>query len=188
MNYINKLLFSTDYGFFDEIPKEQIRKLTMINIDHFNWYTTDDFTKAKNHCAAVTSTNLDLYFTKLNYFSKEDVFNEHHSKIKNGPVLSFKNKTKKILSSKGKEIKSKTFNFNKIKHIKESVNNNNISAILLNSSLFSWHWILCVGYIELYNNTDVLIIIDNWYNKIRYYTPNKKSKIISVIKFYEDKN
>lgn len=46
----------------------------MINIEHFNWYTTDDFTKAKNHCAAVTSTNLDLYFTKLNYFSKEKMY------------------------------------------------------------------------------------------------------------------
>lgn len=27
MNYINKLLFTNDYGFFDKISKEQIKKI-----------------------------------------------------------------------------------------------------------------------------------------------------------------
>lgn len=95
---IKKLLYGdNDYGFFKEINVKEIKYINMADIKYYSWMTTDKFIKANNHCAAVTSTNLDIFFTKLNYLYDNDIFDEHYNLIGNGPVLCFANKTKKNL-------------------------------------------------------------------------------------------
>lgn len=182
---IKKILYGdNDYGFFTDINNKEIKKINTADIKYYSWLTTGRFNNANNHCAATTSTNLDIFFTKINYFSDEDIFDEHHKLIGNGPVLWFANKTKKILKNKHIKLKNKTHFFNKINHIKENIDKGNISTLLLSEALFNWHWVICVGYVEMTNNETILIIVDNWHNTTRYYRPNIGSRFISTTSYF----
>lgn len=174
---------NNDYGFFDKIDKSVIKKAKQIDIKYYDWITTNQFRNAKNHCASTTSSNLDIFFSKINYFSKEDLFREHHDRIGNGPVIGFANKTKKILNKKNIQIESKRFYLNKIENIKRIIDEGSPAVLLLSEALFNWHWVICIGYIETFENEIVLLIIDNWNKRLRYYIPGKGSILISVNEF-----
>lgn len=185
---LKKILFGDNmYGFFTIIDQNRIKKINTVDIKYYSWMTTSQFSSAHNHCAATTSTNIDIFYTRLNYFSHNDIFDEHHDWIGDGPVLWFANKTKKILRNKNINLKSRTYFFNKIERIKENIDNGNISTLLLTEALFNWHWVICVGYIEMEDGETVLIIVDNWNISTRYYIPNKGSKFICTTSYRNEK-
>lgn len=179
----NIITGNSKYGFFDAIPSDKIRKINKIDISHYEWLVTSDFKNAKNHCAATTSTNLDIFFNKINYFSKQDIFDIHHSLIGNGPIIGFSKKTKTIIN-KYHNVESNMILIDKVNKIKKAVDNNKISTLLLSEALFNWHWVICVGYIELLDDSVIFIIIDNWNRFTRYYKPNKGSLFVSGNIYY----
>lgn len=164
------------YGFFDDLLqiKSNPIEFNSIPVDEKKLFVTSSYPQAKNHCAAVSSTNIEeaLYGT--------GDFDDHYRAIGNGPVISFARKNKKVLASKGKFVEYKTKFLRKINFIKNSIDENKIVSLLLMANPLDYHWILCTGYIEYEDGTLVLRIIDNWNKRIRYYRPNKGSIILSA--------
>lgn len=187
---------NSDYGFIKNIDKYKIKYTKNLSSNFFDWDVTSKYTKAKNHCAAVTSTNVDKYFcelgkekldkidSKVYYSLKTDTtFNEHYDLIGNGPVLSFAKKTKKILSKKGIDVLYKTKWINKMPLIIDSIENDKLIALLLGSTFKDYHWILCTGFLITIDNTIILKIIDNWNNDFRYYIPTENTLMLCAISF-----
>src|SRR5690554_274478 len=66
---VKKTLFQGDYGFIDikDLPKDTHISRTILLEDN-DWATTGEFTKnTDNHCAAVASTNIALYYAYQGY-------------------------------------------------------------------------------------------------------------------------
>lgn len=184
MSIFNKFFFGdSNYGFFDHLDQDNIKRQSQLDIKHFDWMVTNRFKTAKNHCASTTSTNLDIYFSKLNYLDDQDIFNEHHKIIGNGPVIKFDGNTKKILKNKAVNVESNLIFFNKMAKIKAAIDRGNVCIFLLSEALFNWHWVICVGYQEMKNGDTIFTIIDNWHNFTRYYQPGKGSSLVYAVEF-----
>lgn len=192
----------SDYGFIKNIDKYKIKYSKNLGNEFFDWDITSDHLNAKNHCAAVTSTNVDRYFCNIskcdelnfsvssNDYSLEQVsnFDEHYDLIGNGPILTFAKKTKKILAEKGINVRYKTKWINKLPFIMESIDNNHLVAILLGSNFKDYHWILCTGYLITSENKIILKIIDNWNKNFRYYIPGDSTVMIYTMRFEKINN
>lgn len=170
-----------NFGFFDNIDFNisNVYYSASISLDYANLNVTSMFPFAKNHCAAVTSTNIDKIYTGLSDFD------DHYSLIGNGPVLTFAKKTKSIMSDKGYVIESQTKFIEKIDFIFTSIDFGNICTLLLFDNITNWHWVICTGYIEFIDGSIVLEIFDNWNRRKRYYRPDKGSKIICATSYFE---
>lgn len=182
---IKQILFGkNDYGFTNQMPNKCILEQVFLDTNNIHWAITSDY-DAKNHCGATASTNIERYINdkKSIKLIEENNFPIHYKKIGNGPVISFKRKTKKILKQNKININTKTKFFNKINFIKEELNHKNILSLLLVNAPFNWHWILCTG-ITIFEDGDVILqIVDNWNNSKRYYKPNQKSLFLLSTSF-----
>lgn len=165
------------YGFFGEINhiKKHPIAFKSILVDPSKLNITSNFPEAKKHCASVTSANIE------EILNGNACYPDHYKKIGNGPVISFNRKTKQIMKNLNYENKF----INKLDFIKNSIDQDKLVSLLLMRTPLDWHWILCIGYIEYEDKSIVLRIFDNWSNKIRYYIPNKGSKIISATAYHK---
>lgn len=177
MNLKQFLNSKNSYSFLNGINSFDIKYNNNLNKHFDNWTITSNYPYANNHCAAVTSTNID------SYYSGEFNFKKHYDLIGNGPVLYFANKTKKILKEKSIDIKYKRKWINKIKFIINSIDNNNLIALLLALNYKNYHWIICTGYIITNDDIVILEIIDNWSKNKKYYIPGKNSFIMKAVSF-----
>lgn len=188
---------NSDYGFIKNIDKYKIKYSKNLSFDFFDWDITSKHPNAKNHCAAVTSTNVERYFCEIGvggtalerssgvYESSinDSPFDKHYQLIGNGPVFSFAKKTKKILAEKGINVRYKRKWINKLPFIMESIENDNLVAILLGSNYKNYHWILCTGYLITNEDKIILKIIDNWNKDFRYYIPGDSTVMIYTLSF-----
>ncbi|NMB43985.1 MAG: hypothetical protein GX995_07630, partial [Clostridiales bacterium] len=88
-------LFQGDYGFVDikDVPSDTYKSKS-ISLEENDWATTGEFTKyTNNHCAAVASTNIALYYAYQGYNNllisnnKAATFYKIHKSIGNGPII-----------------------------------------------------------------------------------------------------
>ena len=164
-------LKNRSYGFVysDAMPKGGYRE-NCIDLEKDKIAITMDYSEyAENHCACVCAMNLLTILKKYNAFDlkrleiEEDrlkLFKSLHSVIKNGPVVFFKPKLKKIFMSIGSKVR-----FKKAKGLEDfekSIAKNRPVAMMVNAGITKWHWILVIG-IRKYDDGDVYLkILDGW--------------------------
>lgn len=179
---------NSSYGFMNNIDNYTIKSSKNLSFELSDWDITSLHSEAKNHCAAVSSTNIDKYFSEISeIYDNFDIisrFNQNYNLIGNGPIFSFANKTKKILDKKNINIYYKRKWIDKLSFIKDSIDNDNILALLLSSNFKDYHWILCTGYLITSDDKIILKIIDNWNKSFRYYIPGEQSFILKATKFW----
>lgn len=178
---------NSDYGFIKNIDKYKIKYSKNLSYDFFDWDITSKHPNAKNHCAAVTSTNVERCFREIGGVYEpspnDSQFDKHYQLIGSGPVFSFAKKTQKILAEKGINVRYKRKWINKLPFIMESIENDNLVAILLGSNYKNYHWILCTGYLITNEDKIILKIIDNWNKDFRYYIPGDSTVMIYALSF-----
>lgn len=176
---------NNDYGIIQKssLPFGEYVEKTIKAAPAVKWSVTSNFSDvAKNHCGAVTVLNLASYFKQLGYQNlivkgQKSTFKAVHKYVKNGPVLRLFKKAKRYFNTRNYLLTTKRVkNFDQIK---TSLNNDEPVVILLVNGLFSWHWVLVVGYIQYPDNTYYLQVMDNWYPDInRYYKPYNKAYLV----------
>lgn len=160
-----------------------------IEYDNINWAEMKNFDSfAKNHCAATFITNLCIFFENqgndglLIDNDIEKTFRHIHSKIGNGPIVTVTSKAKKYFKSKGYDLRYRSVVNSK--EIKDAIINNHPLGILLAEAVFSWHWVLGVGYLEI-DNLEFLRIINAWEDTDdRYYLLNNKALFFSAKEYF----
>ncbi len=177
-----------DYGF---INKKDMPPGNYISgdlfLDAYNFTVTGDFIDlAKNHCGAVFTTNLFIFLGGLKSLSAEgllDIFKKVHKIIGNGPVLFLSRKSRRLFYEN--EISLHYTRIKSTSEVKDIIQQNLPSGMLLMKSLFNWHWVMIVGY-RAYENGDFYYkIMDGWTrDRERYYRPDSGSKCIMKIKYW----
>lgn len=118
---------------------------------------TGDFSSiAKNHCCAVTVTNLILQgFAgpgwKMRYHNRAELFRSVHHFVGNGPVFTMK-KANRFLRETGLNGQ-----FVKIPKaaLAQTLSAGRPAALLVAASLFDWHWVLATGLLSPQAEADV---------------------------------
>ena len=183
--------FQGNYGFID-VKNMAFDTYTSksISLEEDNWATTGEFSNnTNNHCAAVASTNIGLYYAYQGYInllintSKSATFYQIHSNIGNGPILKIAAKTQDYFKSRGY-----TLNYRKVpfyKGIKEAVDNNRPCAVLLTAGVAQWHWVIAVGYREYATGERYIQIINGWKNSSNQFFKIKNgAKIVSATEYW----
>lgn len=136
-----------------------------------SWAATKDYKHmAKNHCGAVFVTNLVLYFASIGYSnlivdkSKDNTFAAVHRIVGNGPVITVARKAKEYFYERGYTLEySRVVS---LEDIKEAISDNQPLGVLLTNGIFSWHWIMVVGWRQYKSIGDseenYLRIVDSW--------------------------
>lgn|GEM_PF-1121436 len=181
-----------DFGFIDvfNMPYGAYRSDTITSASSTDWAIMDEFNSiANNHCGATAVTNLALYFAQRGYSNLKintrlETFKAVHKIVGNGPTMMIAGSTKAYFKDRGY-----TLNYSSVSDfsgIKSAVENNRPSGVLLADGLFSWHWILAVGYREYYNDGNYYMqVMDGWYDTIgRYYKINTGSTWISATQYW----
>lgn len=165
-----------------------------ISYDKIEWAVTKDYNDmAKNHCGAVSVTNLALYFASNGYSNliidnnKEKTFAAAHKIVGNGPKIFIARKAKRYFRQRGYLLE-----YEKVKSfeaIKDAISMNQPMAVLLSNGFFSWHWILVVGYRQYKNDANCkenyMRIVDSWNsNPDRFYKVNSGSRLWSTTKYW----
>lgn len=181
-----------DYGFIDLInmPSGTYTSDTILSATSTDWAIMDEFNSiANNHCGATAVTNLALYFAqrgktnlKINS-SRLDTFKAVHKIVGNGPVMMIAGSAKDYFKDRGY-----TLNYSSVgdfSGIKTATTNDRPCGILLADGLFSWHWILSVGWRQYTNGGNYMRIMDGWYDTVnRYYKLNSGSTWISATEYW----
>ncbi|MDU6266726.1 MAG: hypothetical protein E6600_19795 [Anaerocolumna aminovalerica] len=192
LQYYGMMRGDGDYGFIDlaDMPSGSYTSDTILSATSTDWAIMDEFDDiANNHCGATAVTNLALYFAqrgktnlKINN-SKLDTFKAVHKIVDDGPVMTIAGKAKEYFKNRGY-----TLNYSSISHfdeIKTATTNNRPCGVLLADGLFSWHWILSVGWRQYSNGGNYMRIMDGWYDTVnRYYKLNTGSTWISATEYW----
>lgn len=182
-----------DYGFIDwkDMPigghtSDTLAGLTTIS----NWALWNNYSNiANNHCGAVAVTNLALIFAAKGYSnlmvnqSVDDTFDAVHLIVGNGPKAMIAGDAKTYFSSKGYTLNYS--NVNTWAKYSSAIKNEHPCCMLLENSLTSWHWVVCVGYREYTNGANYYQIQNGWDNNIQtYYLGNSGSTLISITEYW----
>ena len=159
------------YGFIysDAMPKGGYRE-NSIDIEKDKIAITMDYSEyAENHCACVCAMNILTILKKHKAFDlnklpiEEDrlkLFKSLHGIVKNGPVVFFKPKLKKIFKSIGSNVR-----FKKAKGLEDfekCIAKNKPVAMMVNAGITKWHWILVIGIRKYDDGKIYLNILDGW--------------------------
>ena len=188
MRRYSKIFRNKDYGFIREgdMPDSGYIYNSLPNLDEIEWLTTGETSHlADNHCGAVTTTNMIIYYlnstqdqkvTKLKAF---DIFTRAHRFVGNGPVPRLSGKVRKIFQRYYKPVVHKRVR--RTYDIKQAIDEGKIITLLLMANLLDWHWVLCVGYREYFNGEFYLEIVDAWHNSgKRFYKLKSQAFLVSA--------
>lgn len=191
MRRYSKIFRNKDYGFIREgdMPDSGYIYNSLPNLDKIEWLTTGETSHlADNHCGAVTTTNMIIYYlnsseaqkvTKLKAF---DIFTRAHRFVGNGPVPRLSGKVRKIFHKYYKPVVGKRIR--KTYDIKQAIDEGKIITLLLMANLLDWHWVLCVGYREYFNGEFYLEIVDAWHNSgKRFYKLKSQAFLVSTVAY-----
>lgn len=181
-----------DYGFIDlsDMPAGDYDDDTILKAESTDWAIMDEFEDiAENHCGATAVTNLALYFAnrghsnlKINN-SRLDTFKAVHKIVGNGPVMTIAGSAKEYFKNRGYTLKYSSLG--DFSGIKTATTKDRPCGILLADGLFSWHWILSVGWRQYSNGGNYMRIMDGWYDTIdRYYKIHSCSLWISATEYW----
>ena len=191
------------YGFFElsQLPSgEPLRVISLSPLPE-EFAVTGDYTKeAKNHCAAVTSTNVSLILAAQGYpdalpripsssvrsLSSRDIsqstFTRIHDVIGNGPIVNLEKLIGRYTENANTAIRCR-----KRKgpdDIAKALSSNHPVALMVADSLFQWHWITVLEWREYPGNQIYFVIADSWHRTPRAYRPNYGSRILRILEFY----
>ena len=187
-DYINTLR-KKNYGIVSkkELPdfKYEDKKLDTKDI---HWAIMDDFSDlAKNHCAPTFITNLAIYFQAKGYENLlidndiKKTFTHIHKMTGNGPVITTARTAKKYFFQRGYRLKYETVK--SFSEIKKAIDDNMPISLLIMKSIFSWHWVMGIGYLDS-KDYDFVRIINAWDDTDeRYYLINEGALFISAKKY-----
>lgn len=182
-----------DYGFIDwrDMPigghvSNTLTGLTSIS----NWALWDNYSNiADNHCGAVAVTNLSLIFATKGHSnlyvnqSVDDTFKAVHKFVGNGPKATIAGDAKEYFSSKGYSLNYS--NINTWTKYSSAIQKEHPCCMLLENSLTSWHWVVCVGYRAYTNGANYYQIQNGWDNNIQtFYLGNSGSTLISITEYW----
>lgn len=180
-----------DYNFIDikNMPSDRYISKS-ISLEEDNWATTGEFSKdTHNHCAAVASTNLALYYAYQGYInlltdtSKDATFYKVHGNIGNGPVIRIAEKTREYFKVRGYNLYYRHVYF--YKGIKEAIDKDRPCAVLITAGIAKWHWVIAVGYREYMNGEKYIQIINGWKNSSKqFFKIGGGARIISAAKYW----
>lgn len=162
--------------------KENIFSHKFMDFPNISWATSSKFSdRAKNHCAATAVTNLSIFYANKGYknlFVDGDIYKTFMSVyyyIGNGPRIIIANDIKKIFKKRGYDID--ILYCRKFEDIKNSIDNNRPVLLLLADKLFSWHWVMGLGYYE--SDNKYVRIVDGWNNSSdKFYKFNGEIKFL----------
>ncbi len=184
-------IINGNYGFIDakDMPLGTYTSKS-ISLEEDNWATTGEFSnKTNNHCGAVASTNIALYYAYKGYInllvntSKPATFYEIHNNIGNGPVMKVAAKTKDYFISRGYNLNYRMVPL--YKGIKEAVAMNRPCGVLLTAGIANWHWVIAVGYREYANGEKYIRVINGWENSSNQFFKIKNgAKIVSATEYW----
>lgn len=192
-------LTEKDYGFLDPgaVQGRVIAKKLLCSPDEV-WSVTGDFmSEARNHCAATAVTNfvrlksraLPLRSSgRLN--NTRHIFTSAHEIIGNGPVFRLGTRADRYFRENGipfycdvvpkKLVRSGDW----FSIIQKETDRGNCCGLLVCAGLFAWHWVLCMGYEQLSDGTNVLLIADNWNRRgVRAYIPGPVCRLKGITVF-----
>lgn len=184
-----KSIRKMSYGIIreEDLPnfKYDDKKLEMAGI---HWAEMDKFSDiAKNHCGPTFITNLAIYFESQGYkglLIDNDVrktFEHIHKMTGNGPVVMTAGTAKRYFAQRGYILKSNQVD--SFEEIKEAIDHGMPVSLLIVESLFSWHWVMGVGYLDS-DEYDFVRIINAWEDtNERFYLVNKSSLFFASRKY-----
>ncbi|MGF7060657.1 hypothetical protein [Brassicibacter mesophilus] len=193
LEHQNMMRGDGDYGFIDldDMPSGSYTSDTILSATTTDWAIMDEFDDiANNHCGATAVTNLALYFAKRGETnlkinnSRLDTFKAVHKIVGNGPVMMIAGNAKEYFKDRGCTLSySSVSNFS---GIKSAIKNDRPCGILLADGLFSWHWILSVGWREYSSSGgSYMRIMDGWYDTVnRFYKLNTGSTWVSATEYW----
>ncbi|MCL2410449.1 MAG: hypothetical protein FWC97_02285 [Treponema sp.] len=135
----------------------------------------------RNHCGAVAVTNLAMIFANQGHQSLRitNVYNTfraiHPTHVGNGPVMMIAPGATNYFRSRNVTLRHS--GIGTVAQYRTAIANNRPVGILLANGLFSWHWIVGVGY-RHYTNTGITFfrVLDGWNtSNQRFYRPNTGS-------------
>lgn len=194
-----------DYGFIDfsNMPSGKYDSACVSNLSGVEWVSTGETAGSgvDNHCGAVAVTNLALFFAmrgKSNLIQgkrdpsgqyRMDTFNAVHDIVGNGPKMTIADDAVKYFKDCGYTLNYYTdrnvFLNDRIAAEIAAINHNRPCGILLEDALFSWHWVIGVGY-RIYNDNNTYFqIVDGWSkNDSHYYKPGYGSTWVSMTEYW----
>lgn len=190
-----------EYGFLEEseLPQGRISSDIMLPCQDVRWAVTTDFLDiARNHCAAVTVTNLMLYFenTPSHQVQEPDharnIFTGVHDLVGNGPVFTIRRKAQRYARAHRMNLQSRPVKT--CEDFAAAIRAGHPCALLLAQNLLHWHWVLCTG-VRTYENTafgnpggGYLRIMDSWHRSDSFfYQPGRGSVLISAAEYWMEK-
>lgn len=172
-----------DYGFIDssKMPTGTYTHDEILYAETTIWAKMSDFNKiAENHCGATAVTNLALYFAKrgnTNLKIKDSInetFKAVHAIVGNGPTAMIAGHAVNYFSQRGYKLNYS--NADTFSDIIQATKDERPCGILLIDSLFSWHWVICVGWRQYTNGDFYMRINNNWNASVdTYYKPGSGS-------------
>lgn len=187
-----------DYGFITSgnMPSGKYTSACVSNLSGVPWVSTGETTDyANNHCGSVAVTNLAMYFAKRgnsNLMISNDkiaTFKAVHKVVGDGPKMTIADDAVKYFSNRGYTLNYSTdrclFMNDRIAAENAAINKNRPCGLLLEDALFSWHWILAVGYRNYTSGDKYFQIVDGWSNdSSRYYKPGAGSTWVSMTEYW----
>lgn len=186
-----------DYGFINssDMPTGSRTTNYISGYSVIQWVSTGETSAyASNHCGSVAVTNLALYFAKQkpNLMVNNDrieTFKAVHKVVGNGPKMTIADEA--VDYFKAHEV---TLNFSTNRNIdmtkriaaeNTAIDKGRPCALLLQEAMYSWHWILAVGYRNYTEGGKYFQIVDGWSNNAtRYYKPGVGSVWVSMTEYW----
>ena len=182
-----------DYGFVDkeDMPQGEFAEKSIAGSENVGWAITGDYQdRAKNHCGAVCMTNVVLLFADrghrrlLTENHRDKTFESVHQYIPDGPQPRIARKGAKYFRSRQSKLCYKSFR--RWENIKNAITADCPVALLLVDGLFSWHWVLAVGYRRYQTGEAYLQIVTGWQRKPQYYQMDQGSFLFIATMYRAD--
>lgn len=186
-----------DYGFIDwgSMPTGGYTNNYLSGYNSIDWVSTSETAAyASNHCGSVAVTNLALYFaykgkSNLKVGDRITTFKTVHRYVGDGPKMTIADDAVKYFRFRGYILNystdRSTLMSDRIDAENEAIDNGRPCGLLLEDALFSWHWILAVGYRNYTNGDKYFQIVDGWSNNAtRYYKPGEGSNWVSMTEYW----
>lgn len=186
-----------DYGFVNwgNMPTGSYTDNYLSGYESVDWVSTGETSQyASNHCGSVAVANLALYFaykgkTNLKVGDRILTFRTVHRYVGNGPKATIADEAVDYFRFRGYILNystdRSTLMSDRINAENKAIDNGRPCGLLLEDALFSWHWILAVGYRNYTNGNKYFQIVDGWSNNAeRFYKPGTGSNWISMTEYW----
>lgn len=182
----SQFLRKKSYGIIDkdELPDFKYNDVKL-DTTGIHWAVMDEFSDiAKNHCGPTFITNLAIYFQSKGYKNLlidgdiKKTFEHIHKMTGNGPVITTARTAQKYFAQRGYKLSYR--NVGSFEEIKKAINGQMPLSLLIMQSLFEWHWVMGIGYLDS-KDYDFVRIINAWDDTDdRFYLINKGAVFISA--------